>query len=1572
MSLLANLEQDLRALSIEAGKKRIAVKESAEKAIVRVRNIRDSLPSPNSSSSSSSNSGAGSWTPSTPSGYSDESDFVAKQLLKSDEILQPLFLACRSDSSKLVLLALPTLQKCLQYRVFLPSSSPELVDCFASLISSSFDDTVYLKMLQTLVAFLTSKAFAVPPDSFSTAISTCFKLVEAKSPVVSSTAGATMKQFATLVFDPRERDDERLNSHQFLRDVTRATSSSSNQLLKLLGLELIDIVLANHYSVLIQTDSILRLVKEEVCTLVFRYLPTNEKLQIDYPLFLRLLRLLFRLLLNFSKALPAETTRGAEMLMSIMEEGFLTYQRCLALDILRRLADSVAWVRDMHATNVPLFEALFQTLQRNAQASLDNEMTSRMNSNMLSVASKFAGIDASNDSELPVVGQPELLRLTVDTLSNISKSFAIMCDILRGGRDTERIPVDEQKKKESISDGLEKRLSFASENGVAADEEGPVTDVQIVSNMIAISWRPLMGTLSLILARAYDELVLQRILPIYQTFIHVCGICKLDEVRDVFLVDLCRFSQPLSTSMFPNAGSGPLSGSPEEMAALHALDGNTNGNSSSAGALSADSYKMHPKNVQVLKALFNIAHCIGGLLGTSWKILLRNFQLLDKLLFPDNPQSAGTKAVSETTSDDLRILTDALQNLFQSSSNLSLHSITDLLQALQRLSEETLVLLAPTASSTSVLSPSAGSTSSSTTVSKPRLFAIRGLFSSLHNNLARIPELWNVVADHLAVLCKFPETFVRSTAIELTTDLICAILDQNNCTLDMETRLVSFYTGLFAAHDAPDLRVSLLRGLHSIVRDVGSRMSKPETWSSIMHALARAALYMDAGLFTGSSPAPPSAASSSPMNGGGLTSSSSSSLTPGSSPVLGSSGDSSTALAEDPGFAISTALTRAGFQVSGTRLQEILQIAFESLSLIGNDYLPHLEHDLVHLYIDMLGVFSIQSVDTNISLAAMTSLWSTADFLSSPSLRSQNSEPLWILLFSKLRECVRDVRPSARNGALKTLLSSMPTHAAKLSVVGLMRCLSDTLVRLLSIVESESGRATDEENPPTAGPQDPRTSQVSKEQGMKMLVHHSRNTVAKQWEETRSLAISGVVRAVLAISQIILVKKVGELQDPKICQEIVALCASYGIETSSDCACVVRTFHARCVAEIFTYIQHNMLSTSNEVCTTTIKAFDDLITAQCFSVEDLAWDTWTIVMHSISQTVYEFFVEGRKDMDHIPAGEDKGCFSIAVMLMMHDSWMKVPREGHESQLLDLLEDGLRICLCMEPSKKSAPADSKTKKFFEYENRLVELLKTMTPLAGSLDNSLSARLLSLFKSVFENPHTPFLVAVLELFHETFAALPQHQDAYLDAVGVLVSREHPIYENTLRRWNSFLSGNTFRSSPGVSAFAVRVLRAFDGRYEPTLEIEMIRILMSKRDVLFKVFSSDLLSTVASLTSDGGARQSLGLLNYVPVRPWVLREAAYNFLIFLLGVDELRELADGVLREKVVAAFEECSENFRRLRGCPLSKPQRLEMNLILDVISKLPSQKAVLRSLHVFSGSLGSDFDGRIRQLLEQLL
>jgi len=227
-----------------------------------------------------------------------------------------------------------------------------------------------------------------------------------------------------------------------------------------------------------------------------------------------------------------------------------------------------------------------------------------------------------------------------------------------------------------------------------AEEEVPTTEQleDIVSDLIELSWGPLLTTLSSVLMHTIDPQMIQHILVAYQSFTNTCGSCGLSQPRNHFLSSLCAFALPsaFTSPQIPataaitgaagslvNAAENPIiehllhpevvealiirldsdlrvgtSGSSSSAqaaaAAINMLLGGSGSNASGAsnnlGTLSTTSIilpsliallelvTLTPKNIQALKALFNVAHCLGPILGESWTFVLQTFEKLDVVL----------------------------------------------------------------------------------------------------------------------------------------------------------------------------------------------------------------------------------------------------------------------------------------------------------------------------------------------------------------------------------------------------------------------------------------------------------------------------------------------------------------------------------------------------------------------------------------------------------------------------------------------------------------------------------------------------------------------------------------------------------------------------------------------------------------------------------------------------------------------------------------------------------------------------------------------------------------------------
>jgi hypothetical protein len=157
----------------------------------------------------------------------------------------------------------------------------------------------------------------------------------------------------------------------------------------------------------------------------------------------------------------------------------------------------------------------------------------------------------------------------------------------------------------------------------------------------------------------------------YQSFTNTCGLLNLTKPRDDFLKNLCQFALPknvirpddhisdiirdltatlpassssstgssilsglaaLSGSSSSSGGSGSNSGAAGSGTSGTSGSGSGAGPTAAAAAAAASSPLLTPKNIQSLKALFNIAHCLGGLLGNAWHTILETFESLDAII----------------------------------------------------------------------------------------------------------------------------------------------------------------------------------------------------------------------------------------------------------------------------------------------------------------------------------------------------------------------------------------------------------------------------------------------------------------------------------------------------------------------------------------------------------------------------------------------------------------------------------------------------------------------------------------------------------------------------------------------------------------------------------------------------------------------------------------------------------------------------------------------------------------------------------------------------------------------------
>ncbi|KAM3180976.1 hypothetical protein ACTXT7_015252, partial [Hymenolepis weldensis] len=218
-----------------------------------------------------------------------------------------------------------------------------------------------------------------------------------------------------------------------------------------------------------------------------------------------------------------------------------------------------------------------------------------------------------------------------------------------------------------------------------------------------------------------------------------------------------------------------------------------------------------------------------------------------------------------------------------------------------------------------------------------------------------------------------------------------------------------------------------------------------------------------------------------------------------------------------------------------------IRSAFQCFQLVVTDYLPTLNPNCYPACVDTAAKFGHQEHDLNISLAAIGSLvhgvgftiiipkafaisalgnvrnlkLHLTDFLFQRERGSVEfgasvqekgeAGSLWVEIFIHLADLVRDRRPAIRKSAGQTLFNTIECHSAQFHPETWSELLWTVFFPLLSDVQEKCARAPVEREGGAAGGS-------GGSGGGGLLVHHSRDTAAKQWAETVVLTLSGVAR----------------------------------------------------------------------------------------------------------------------------------------------------------------------------------------------------------------------------------------------------------------------------------------------------------------------------------------------------------------------------------------------------------------------------------------------------------------------------
>ncbi|XVF06259.1 hypothetical protein REPUB_Repub06bG0032300 [Reevesia pubescens] len=982
------------------------------------------------------------------------------------------------------------------------------------------DETVQLKTLQTILIIFQSRLHPESEENMAQALGICLRLLEnnRSSDSVRNTAAATFRQAVALVFDhvvhveslPAEKfgsgsylsrtssvtgdvnrsmNNSELENNfasgkpsllretitsagklglRLLEDLTALAAGGSacwlrvSSLQRTFALDILEFILSNYvamFKILVSYEQVLR---HQICSLLMTSLRTNYELEgeVGEPYFRRLvMRSVSHIIRLYSSSLITECEVFLSMLIKLTFFDLPLWHRILVLEILRGFCVEARTLRilfqnfDMHPKNTNVVEGMIKALAR-VVSSLQFLETSE--ESLAAVAGMFSskakGIEWSLDND---ASNAAVL------VASEAHAISLAIEGLLGVVFTVASLTDEAVDVGELESPRSDYLPSAKCTGKTA-----VLCVSMVDSL----WLTILDALSLILARSQGEAIVLEILKGYQAFTQACGVLHAVEPLNSFLASLCKF-----TINFPNEV--------ERRSVLHSPGSKR----SDLISDQRDSIVLTPKNVQALRTLFNIAHRLHNVLGPSWVLVLETLSALDRAIHsPHATTQEVSTSVARLTREssgqysDFSILSSLNSQLFESSALMHISAVKSLLSALCQLSHQCMV------DTSSGFGPSTSQKIGSIS------FSVERMISILVNNLHRVEPLWDQVIGHFLELADNSNQHLRNMALDALDQSICAVLgsekfedhalsrsgDKSQDVGSKETELrllesaiISPLRVLYSSSQSIDVRAGSLKILLHVLGRCGEKLRY--SWPNILELLR---------------------------------------------------------------------------SVADASEKDLVTLGFQSLRVIMNDGLSTVPPDCLNVCIDVTGAYGAQKTELNISLTAIGLLWTTTDFVvkgllrgpaeeekgilevdsvsnkmdgqkreeqtddisndmnsHSPSINIVDQDKLIISVFSLLQKLGDDERPEVRNSAIRTLFQILGGHGQKLSKSMWEDCLWNYVFPTLDRASHMAATSSKDE-------------WQGKELGIRggkavhMLIHHSRNTAQKQWDETLVLVLGGIAR----------------------------------------------------------------------------------------------------------------------------------------------------------------------------------------------------------------------------------------------------------------------------------------------------------------------------------------------------------------------------------------------------------------------------------------------------------------------------
>uniref|UniRef100_A0A5S6QVU4 Vacuolar protein sorting-associated protein 26 n=1 Tax=Trichuris muris TaxID=70415 RepID=A0A5S6QVU4_TRIMR len=737
-----NLSTDLYTLCTEGKKKFPQIKDAAEIALAKVRNV-------NSEKMQQATAAMNALTD------------------HSSELLMPFTMGCDSRLPRLVQISLSAIQRFVTSSCINDESARSIVTCLWSLANVELEE---LKVLQT-VALLVSANDKIRGADLAKCLVICFRLNFAKDSTVINTASATVRQLVSQVFERARRANDRSCTSATAQDVEDNKSrplqslppsfsdaailfqdlcrlvNTENpvwllgivEMTRTLGLDLIELLLSQNECLFSKRPEFIFLLKESMCPLMIKMFALNMKspsaelrlhtsgilggnalvesgLEKPYfPITVRLMRLVNILHHSYSSVLITECEIFLSLLIKFLDSDKLDWQRALSLEVIEKVVSEPALLRtfcvafDMKSFSAKVIKELMNAVNVFALSIFDEASKTLHrddNSGAFGDGAPVAPGFLYHGVPLPMVMLPT---------NRIPKSKYL--DLVEKGEPP------------SVPFGYFLTLVYGitcatvnSLDSVAAETD---TDLDILKHMLDSCWKTVLSSVNVMLEASSSEEVTETLLKLQVSMLSLA--CKADnrDMRSTCVSFICQAALPTDISQTTIAILPPSSATPTQ------------------------------KNLQAGRVLLSIVLNYGTFLDCSWFVVFRSLQgFLSALrlkpmisdsdtvsivhdLLPGQPTTFPASLINEVP-----WIVQMLSDVTTRSSAYSDQCLMTVLSALCELSKETL-----------------GSTVPSN--KDVQFFAVWQLVELTVLNLHRLDSFWKLVSPVVLGLCSHSSSSLR-------------------------------------------------------------------------------------------------------------------------------------------------------------------------------------------------------------------------------------------------------------------------------------------------------------------------------------------------------------------------------------------------------------------------------------------------------------------------------------------------------------------------------------------------------------------------------------------------------------------------------------------------------------------------------------------------------------------------------------------------------------------------------------------------------------------------------------------